>query len=336
MESDEKIGWHTNIKKWGYELGFVAIGFTSAESVKGLAQVLEARRDLDLATPFEEKEIELRIDPQVGWQDCQTVVVLAYPLPDTAPPQEAEGILARSAVGEDYHCVLRQSINQLIDTMVSNGWTGTPRWQVDIGPLVERAFAIRAGIGWIGRNQQLIIPGYGSFVALALLLLDQEIPVDCPSLDQCGACQRCVEACPAHILGKEPFAAKHCVSYLTQSKEILTDEEYRRLGLRIFGCDTCQEVCPHNQQRMENELAASAPFPLRRGVDLLETLNLTKGEFQRRFQVTAAGWRGKAVLQRNAFLALQNIRDPRLRLWLADHKEDQSVPPIIVPYLRSF
>ena len=333
MESDEQMWWKANIKKWGYELGFVAIGFTTAESVEGLAQVLQARIDQGLATPFEGNEIEQRIDPKVGWQDCQTVAALAYPLPYTSSPQEGEGVIVRSAVGEDYHRVLRQTINQLVDTMVINGWKGTPRWQVDTGPLVERAFAVRSGVGWIGRNQQLIIPGYGSFVALALLLLDQEIPPDRPILDQCGACQRCVEACPAHIIGKEPFAAKHCVSYLTQSKEVLTHEESARLGLRIFGCDTCQEVCPHNQKCLEAEQTGLSPCSLRRGVDLLETLNLTKGEFQQRFQVTAAGWRGKGVLQRNAFLAMQNVQDSRLKLWLAEHKKDKSVPPIISPYL---
>ena len=335
MEADEQMRWQTKIKKWGSELGFVALGFTTAKSVNGLAQVLQARIYQSLATPFERTEIEQRIDPQAGWQHCQTVVVMAYPLPDTVPPRTGEGLLARSAVGADYHHVLRQTINELVDTMIRNGWTGETRWQVDTGPLIERAFALRAGVGWSGRNQQLIIPGYGSFVSLALLLLDQELPADRPSLDQCGACQRCVEACPAHILGKEIFAAKHCVSYLTQSKEMLSDEECKRLGLRIFGCDTCQEVCPHNQKRMEKEQASSSSSSstLRRGVDLLETLNLTKREFQQRFLGTAAGWRGKAVLQRNAFLALRNVQDPRLRLWLEEHGEGQSVPPIIVPYL---
>lgn len=333
MDSAEQMRWKTNLKKWGCELGFVAIGFTLAESVDGLAQVLQARIDQGLATPFEGKEVEQRIDPKAGWQDCQTVVALAYPLPYTSPPQEGEGVIARSAVGEDYHRVLRQKINQLVNSMVTNGWLGTPRWQVDTGPLVERAFAVRAGIGWIGRNQQLIIPGYGSFVALALLLLDREIPADRPIHDQCGACQRCVEACPAHIIGNDPFAAKHCVSYLTQSKAVLTPEECKRLGLRIFGCDTCQDVCPHNQKRLEAEQVDSSPSSLRRGVDLLETLNLTKGEFQQRFQVTAAGWRGKGVLQRNSFLALRNVRDSRYKLWLVERKKDKLVPPIIVPYL---
>ncbi|KUO72584.1 MAG: epoxyqueuosine reductase [Desulfosporosinus sp. BRH_c37] len=333
MDFFDQIQWKANIISWAQELGFIAIGFTSAEPIVNLALLVQARIDQGAGTPFEAKEIELRIDPRAVWQCCQTVVALAYPLPLTFPPQKGEGMIARSAVGEDYHHILHQKINELVDTMNTKGWKGTSQWQVDTGPLVERAFAVRSGIGWIGRNQHLIIPGYGSFVALALLLLDQEIEPDYPLIpDQCGTCQRCVRACPAQILGKDLFVAKDCVSYLTQSKEVLTPEEGERLGLRIFGCDTCQEVCPHNQKRIEEEHASA--FSLRRGVDLLNTLNLTKGEFQQRFKATAAGWRGKGVLQRNAFFALRNGQDERYEPWLAERTNDKSVPPIITPYLN--
>ncbi|HEY8911142.1 MAG TPA: tRNA epoxyqueuosine(34) reductase QueG [Desulfosporosinus sp.] len=333
MEFVEQMRWKTNIKKWGYELGFVSIGFTTAQPIEGLAPLLYERLNQGLATPFEVKGIEQRTDPHAVWSCCQTVLAMGYPLPHSSVPGEGEGVIARSAVGEDYHQIIQQKINHLVSTMVVNGWPGIPRWQVDTGPLVERAFALRAGIGWIGRNQHLIVPGYGSFVALALLLLDQEIPEDHSIPSQCGTCQSCTQACPAKIIGKDPFAAKHCVSYLTQSKEVLTQEECSSLGLRIFGCDTCQEVCPHNRKRMEEEPANSSLALLKRGVDLIEMLNLTKGEFQQRFRVTAAGWRGKGVLQRNAFLALRNAQDERYELWLAERQKNQSVPPIITPYI---
>ena len=342
MDFYEQTRWKTNIKQWGYELGFVSIGFTAAQPIDGLGPMLKAHFDQGLATPFEGKIIEQRINPQAVWESCQTVVALAYPFPLSSIPQEGEGVIARSAVGEDYHHLMNQKIDRLVEIMASNDWQGVSRRQVDTGPLVERAFAVRAGIGWIGRNHHLIIPGYGSFVALALLLLDQEIEPDhTPVPDQCGTCQRCAQVCPAQILGKDSFAAKQCVSYLTQSKEVLTLEECERLELRIFGCDTCQEACPHNQKRMEEELtdssssSSSSSSSLRRGIDLIETLNLTKGEFQQRFRLTAAGWRGKGVLQRNAFLALHNGQDDRYELWLAEHKKDKSVSPIIKPYISS-
>jgi len=343
MDIVEQTQWKLNIKRWSRELGFVSVGFTGAEPIDSLASLLQRRIDQGLMTPFESKVFKQRIDPQAVWQDCRTVAALAFPLPLTVPPQEGEGVIARSAVGEDYHRVVFRKINQLIDIMVKNGWPGFPRFQVDTGPLIERAFALRAGIGWIGRNQHLIIPGYGSFVALALLLLDQEISQDAPLIaGQCGTCQKCVLACPAQIIGKEPFAAKKCVSYLTQSKEVLTSEERHRLGLRIFGCDTCQEVCPHNQKWLEAEqqckdlgsCPSSASTPFDRGVNLYEILNLTKGEFIKRYKTTAAGWRGKGVLQRNAFLALRNAHDTRSEQWLAEREKDKSVPLVILPYMQ--
>jgi len=337
VDAEEQLCWKTNLIRWSQELGFVSIGFTSAQPIDGLAQLLQKRIDQGLSTPFEIKDIEQRINPKAVWQSCQTVVALAYPLPYSSSPQLGEGVLARSAVGEDYHYFMEQKVNSLVEIMASKKWPGTTRKQVDIGPLVERAFAIRAGVGWIGRNQQLIIPGYGSFVVLALLLLDQEIEPDHPlRQDHCGICQSCVQACPAQILGKEPFAAKHCVSYLTQSKAVLTSEEGESLGLRLFGCDTCQEVCPHNQKRIEEEQASSSSYSLRRGVDLMETLNLSKGEFCGRFKATAAGWRGKGVLQRNAFLALRNLQDGRGKHWLAERENGQSVPPILTPYINKY
>ncbi|AFQ44778.1 tRNA epoxyqueuosine(34) reductase QueG [Desulfosporosinus meridiei] len=343
MDLDEQIHWKKMIGGWARELGFVAVGFTAAEPIEDLATILQARIDQGWATPFESKEIQQRIDPQAVWPDCQTVVALAYPLPFTVSPQEGEGLISRSAVGEDYHRVVLRKVQELIDTMVNNNWLGLCRFQVDTGPLVERAFATRAGIGWIGRNQQLIIPGVGSFVTLALLLLDQELRSDDPFVfQQCGNCQKCVISCPAQIIGREPFPANKCVSYLTQSKELLTSEEISSLGLQIFGCDVCQEVCPHNQKWLEEEQtsltvadSSSAARPsFRRGVDLVETLNLTKSEFGQRFKITAAGWRGKGVLQRNAYLALSKVKETSAKQWINVQTIANAIPPRILPYVE--
>jgi epoxyqueuosine reductase len=327
------VDWKEKITKWALDLGFVAIGFTTAKPIEGLDNFLQARLEQGISTPFENKEIRLRIDPKSVWKNCEGIVALAHPLPHTVCPAEGEGVLARSGIGEDYHKVINQKTKELSERMTANHWPGDFRWQVDTGPLVERAFAVRAGLGWIGRNQQLIISAYGSFAGLALLLLDHELPIDEPVPNQCGSCQKCVQYCPAHILGKELFAARNCYSYLTQSKEVLTVEESIGLGTRIFGCDTCQEVCPHNQQRVWEELRDRLPSWPSRGVNLLDTLNLTKGKFKQHFQNTAAGWRGKGILQRNALLAMRNAQDPRLNIWLTGH-ENHETAPILLPYLN--
>jgi len=331
MSADARV-WKQRIRTWAEELGFVGVGFTDAEPLSGLGEELERRFSLGMATPFEEKDIAKRTNPKAVWGACRTVVPLAFSLPLSVPARPGEGILARAAVGEDYHTWLRQHLEMLTERIMAAGWPSEmPRFQVDTGPLVERAFAARAGLGWVGRNQQLIVPGHGSFVALALFLLDQDLPPDEPVREQCGACRKCLEACPAQILSGEHFAANRCLSYLTQSKEHLTPEQGRALGVRVFGCDTCQEVCPHNRARLQEENLA-VPDVLHRGVVLTELLDLSKAEFARRFRPTAAGWRGKTVLQRNALIALKNLKDPYLREWLRERKSNGAIPAWLLPY----
>lgn len=357
---DQKEGmlWKERLRHLALESGFAAVGFTHAEPVAGLYEFLAERSAQGYHTSFEEKELRKRVDPKAIWPACETVVVLAYPLVYSAPPQKGEGVLARSAVGEDYHSQVKRALHQLVNSLGEAGWRGeTPQIQVDTGPLNERALATRAGLGWLGKNQQLIIPGKGSFVALGLMLLDKALPPDEPLAGQCGNCTRCIRACPAQILGTRHFQANECLSYLTQSKEPLTERQRTALGKRIFGCDTCQEVCPHNGLRCDeegkcsilNEIKGDRQGELRkavlegkepdisgekalpRGVDLWDTLTLTKSQFNQQWRGTAAGWRGKGILQRNAYLALKNLQDPRLPSW-EEERAGQDIPKLIQPY----
>lgn len=355
MERAEALGWKIRIVELAKEAGFSAVGFTQAEPIEGLKEFLEERHSMGWHSSFEEKDLLKRINPKAFWPACETVVALAYPLPFSMIPQEREGVLARSAVGEDYHSRVKLTLANLITSIEEAGWPGAkPLTQVDTGPLNERAFATRAGLGWIGKNQQLIIPGAGSFVALALMLLDKALPPDKPIQNHCGECTRCIRACPAQILGQKHFQANQCLSYLTQSKEPLAESQQIALGNRIFGCDTCQEACPHNQawlikeaelgnveeipgevlkgKQEENEEIYSNSKRLSRGVDLWDTLHLTKGQFNKQWKSTAAGWRGKGVLQRNAYLALRNLQDPGLKNWVEGRKEEE-VPTLIKHYV---
>jgi epoxyqueuosine reductase len=327
---EEQIKWTHSIREIANHIGFVAVGFTDSSAIKGLEHFLEKRKKAGYHTSFEERDLSRRVDATALWPDCKTVVALAYPLSFTIKPKENEGILARSAVGEDYHRILLSKLEKLTTHMETGGWNyERPRFQVDTGPLNERAFAVRAGIGWVGRNQQLIIPEIGSFVSLALMLLDQKLVTDNPLENLCGACQKCMEACPAQIIGEDDFEAKKCLSYLTQTKAVLEEEQVGQLGLRLFGCDTCQEACPHNQPWLKKEeLAASQ---LNRGENLWEVLHLTTGEFKQRFKATAAGWRGKGILQRNAYFALKKLDNEKLKVW-EEKQTYENLPPIIQPY----
>jgi epoxyqueuosine reductase len=348
FQNKEQLQWKENICRWSSELGFIAIGFAKAQRNYELEAYLKERQGNNLNTPFETSDNRLRCDPQAVWNECQTIVVLAHPFPLSCPPKKNEGILARSAVGEDYHIAVSNKLKLLSQRIMENGWKSLPpKIQVDIGPLNERALANQAGIGWLGRNRQLIVPDYGSFVSLGLLLMDQSFPSDDRISGQCRGCKKCIEACPVQILGKADFEAKKCLSYLTQSKEVLSGEQINTLGGRIFGCDTCQEVCPYNETRKIKENEVTRPLSeefsfskgkdlnkgLRRGVDLIEILNLTKGEFSNCYRPTAAGWRGKSILQRNAFLALAKADNGRLKKWLSERRDPKDLPPILLPYL---
>ena len=334
MEREEQLNWKARIRELAVKAGFSAIGFTSSEPIEGLKEFLEERREAGYHTSFEEKELSCCVDAKLIWPSCESVIALAYLLPYTSNPLEGEGVLARSAVGKDYHHIVKNCCDELITSMENVGWNyERPRIQVDTGPLNERAFALRAGLGWIGRNQQLIIPQTGSFVSLALMLLDQKIIADEPMANQCGSCRKCIEACPAQIIGKSVFVANQCLSYLTQSKEVFSEEQVARLDNRLFGCDTCQEVCPQNQAWLQKEESVESKVP--RGEDLWGVLDLTKSEFNQRFKSTAAGWRGKGILQRNAYLALRKQKDSKLREWeKKKEREKDGIPPMIRAYVR--
>lgn len=364
MEKMEALEWKKRIHDLALKAGFSAVGFTSAKPIEGLKEFLEERNAQGWNSSFEEKDLLKRVDPKNLWSACETIVALAYPLPFSRKPQEGEGVLARSAVGEDYHTQVKMALAKLVSSLEEEGWPGErPRTQVDTGPLNERAFATRAGLGWIGKNQQLIIPGVGSFVALAVLLLDQALPPDEPLQNQCGECTLCIQACPAQILGPMHFQANQCLSYLTQSKEVLTESQQIALENRIFGCDTCQEACPHNRVWLskEEELGSieenlgesnsesypgdettgelAGEFPEQnllgcRGVDLWDTLHLTKSSFNKQWKSTAAGWRGKGILQRNAYLALKNLQDSRLKGWEEERKNEE-LPTLIQRYMST-
>lgn len=347
IELQEQHLWKVQIGEYAKRLGFIKMRFTGAQPLTDLADYLRKRENEGYATPFAEANIDLRTNPKAVWPQCQTIGVLAYPLPFTFKPKEGEGVIARSAVGEDYHNAVRVRMEELIRKLVEAGWPSEPpRFQADTGPLNERGFAMRSGLGWAGRNQQLIVPGVGSFVVLALLLLDQELPPDEPLANQCGSCQKCIQACPAQLLGDKPFAADQCLSYLTQSKDVLTEKQGKSLGNRLFGCDTCQESCPHNQTflKLEGEIKANLhdyndgneTRGLSRGIDLLEMLTLTKDQFNKHFRRTAAGWRGKGILQRNAYRVMDNLQDERRISWLKENKDNKTLPLVLREELMRF
>lgn len=235
-----------------------------------------------------------------------------------ANPNAAMGRISRYARGPDYHDVLRQQLKLLL-AWVREGFPDCRgRAVVDTAPLLERDFARRAGLGWIGKNTMLINKRRGSYFFLGGLLLDIELqPDQLHAADHCGVCTACLEACPTGaFVGPGWLDARKCISYLTIELRTPMPTELRHgVGDWIFGCDVCQEVCPWNRKdESEPEL-----------IDAAEALSITEEEFRKRFGSTAIARTRRRGLARNAAIVLGNSGDssalPALRKALADPEE---------------
>jgi epoxyqueuosine reductase len=228
-----------------------------------------------------------------------------------ATPADPTGLIARYALGSDYHGTLRRRLEAVAAELRDQGVGSGEVAYVDDRPLAERAFAVRAGVGWSGKNANLLTHHRaGSYVFLGALLLSDELPADEPLRTSCGSCRRCLDGCPTGaIVAPHVIDARTCISYLTiEHPGELDAGSARAIGSWIFGCDVCQEVCPVNAE-------ADDEGPLRVPLLPLGELLLTMGgrEFQRRFADTALTRAGRHRLLRNVICALSNaVRDDRL------------------------
>lgn len=202
------------------------------------------------------KEPDRRLEAVRVLESVRSVIVLGlnYYQPNSEQVPEGHGRVARYARGRDYHKVMASKIKKLVKQLQeeTGGKEGaTYRWFVDYGPLLERSFAEKAGLGYIGRNSMLINRQFGSWLLLAEILTDLELEPDQVSgftHGRCGKCRRCVEACPTGaIVADRVIDARKCISYLTiERPSKISSELAEKMGELIFGCDICQEVCPHN------------------------------------------------------------------------------------------
>jgi epoxyqueuosine reductase len=181
----------------------------------------------------------------------------------------------------------------------------------DTKPLAERAFAARAGLGWIGKHTNLIAPQLGSFVFLGEIVTTLDLPPDAPLRKTCGDCRRCIDACPTGALrGDYTIDANRCISDLTQRTDAIPHALRPLMGQWVWGCDLCQTVCPPTREAGVARDAAWGPTdPEAAAPALVDLLGLKSGAFKRRYRTTAMGWRGAAVLRRNAAVALGNALD---------------------------
>lgn len=256
---------------------------------------------------------------------------------ERAPGGEPRGRVARYAWGADYHDVLPRKLRELVAFIEAEA--GHPvghRIYTDTGPLLERDLAQRAGLGWIGKNTNLINPKIGSWLLLGEVLLDLALDPDPPFVpDQCGSCTRCIDACPTDaILEGRILDARRCISYHTiELKEAIPEEFRSAICDWLFGCDLCQEVCPWNVRfaeasRLQGAPVDLAPRPGQNSLALDDLLRLTDGNFRARFGDTCLARSKRRGLMRNAVVAAGNSGDEKILTLLAEAAETADDPMV--------
>ncbi|GAA0344981.1 tRNA epoxyqueuosine(34) reductase QueG [Bacillus carboniphilus] len=313
-----------DIIAYSKEIGIDKIGFTSASAFDEMKSRLIRQQELGYQSGFEEKDIEKRVHPDLIFDKPKSIIAiaLAYPSKMKDAPLSKKGarrgLFARASWGQDYHHVLRDKLAQLEAYIIERIPEAKCKSMVDTGELVDRAVAERAGIGWSGKNCAIITPEFGSYVYLGEMITNLPLEPDEPTEEGCGDCNICVDACPtgALIQGGQLDAQK-CIAFLTQTKGFLPDEFRSKLGNRIYGCDTCQLVCPKNKKMDFHLHEEFEPDPEIAKPLLQPLLQLSNREFKETYGHVAGSWRGKKPIQRNAIIAL------------AHYKEEGAVPDLV-------
>lgn len=317
------------------DLGIDQIGFASAAPFTELKQVLLRHREKGFESGFEEPDIDKRVFPELSLSEPQSIIAIAiaYPSklqdPPKSEPGAYRGIISRSSWGDDYHDVLRNRLGRLEAFIQERVPEARIESMVDTGALVDRAVAERAGIGWSGKNCAVISPEWGSWIYLGEMITNIPFPPDAPITDQCGTCTKCIDACPTGALvGPGELNSSRCISFVTQTKGFVEDELKLKIGNRLYGCDTCQVVCPINKGKNWTHQPELQPDPERVKPLLVPLLTLSNKQFKERFGSMAASWRGRKPIQRNAILALGTFKDRSAVPHLAERLEQDERPEI--------
>ena len=307
----------SQIKQAAQQLGFELVGISPVKAPlhqQSFAQWL--RQGLAGELGYLARTEFLRRDPQelVPWAVSVISVGLNYykSLPRPAMSKGSHGWISRYAWGDDYHDLTRAKLKLLHSRIIDlAGGVVQGRAFVDSGPILERDFAGVAGLGWIGKNTQLISPKKGSWFFLGELFVDLPLAYDRPMRDRCGKCELCLKACPTNaFVGPYVLDARRCISYLTIELKGWMPRHLRPLvGNHIFGCDICQEVCPYNVKARETVEMAFGPRPGLYAPHLIPLLSLTEDEFRERFRGSPILRAKRRGFLRNVAVALGNIKD---------------------------
>lgn len=294
------------IKEYAKELGFNACGFSKAEMLHRDKEFLKKWLDsgLNAAMQYMENHFEKRVDPTKLVEGAKSVISVVYNYFPQKQQEHAEApVLSKYAYGIDYHFVLKEKLKNLLKYIQENIQQVDGRVFVDSAPVLDRAWAARSGIGWIGKNTNLIVPKLGSFVFIGEIILDLELEYDKPIEDRCGSCTKCISACPTNALVM-PYKldSNRCISFLTiENKDAIPEKFKGKFQNRVYGCDICQDVCPWNSKHASTTEEAFKPQP--------KLLELNKYDWNDLDEETYRGIFKKSAVKRAKFGGLRRNID---------------------------
>ncbi len=291
------------VKSFAEQLGFDSCGIARAVPLDADARRLESwlAKGYQGSMQYMENHFELRVNPSLLVPGARSVITLLLNYFPARQQQPGSYKIAKYAYGKDYHDVIRAKLNEFLHLIRTNIGDINGRGFVDSAPVLERSWATRSGLGWVGKNGNLITKEAGSFFFIATLITDLELVYDDPfAKDYCGSCTRCIDACPTGaILEDKVVDGSKCISYFTiELKEMLIPDAMKgKFDNWIFGCDTCQDVCPWNRFSKPATEPAFALLP--------EILNLSNAAWEELSEESFATIFRHSPIKRSKFRGLQ-------------------------------
>jgi len=295
------------IKAKAKELGFFAVGISKAEFLETEAPKLEhwLSNNMHGKMGYMENHFDKRLNPKLLVDGAQTVISLLYNYyPEVMQTKQSILKVSKYAYGEDYHIVVKNKLQELMHWISENIGAVNGRAFVDSAPVLERAWATKSGLGWIGKNGNLINKGSGSFYFLSELIIDLALePDQTVATNHCGTCTACIDACPTQAIESPAVInGSKCISYFTiELKEAIPTEMKGKFDQWIFGCDTCQDVCPWNRFAKHHQEKAFMPNQAISSYTTQDWIELTEDIFKKTFE--------KSPIMRTKYNGLQRNID---------------------------
>tara|TARA_R100001460_G_scaffold102904_4_gene147746 strand:- start:3771 stop:4694 length:924 start_codon:yes stop_codon:yes gene_type:complete len=289
------------IKSEAKRLGFLSCGISKAEFLEEQAPRLEnwLNKDMHGEMAYMENHFDKRLNPTLLVPDSKSVIsLLLNYFPSELQPSETYKI-SKYAYGTDYHFIIKDKLKQLMDFISEEIGEVHGRAFVDSAPVLDKAWAAKSGLGWIGKHSNLLTKQLGSFYFIAELIVDLDLEYDTPVTDHCGSCTACIDACPTNaIVADRVVDGSKCISYYTiELKNEIPTSEKGKFEDWMFGCDICQDVCPWNRFSKPNNEPLFNPHPELLSMTKKDWEEITEDVFQKLFK--------KSAVKRTKFLGLE-------------------------------